>query len=208
MKYFLENLDEDVVLHAMARAAAENIVTWQYIKGILKDYISKGIKDMSGVIKDDEAYNANKAALQSNRKGNGSASVQQPVPGASNKYGEPSAEDHLRIKGLLEAVKGKTTDKTAKAAPSITDTQIPVPKQKSGNKILSRLKEACNNEFAPGFILDIWTSIQDLNDESLLSDENYLYEWVKKKYLSLQDGFAGADVLTRYERLMVLVNEG
>jgi len=74
------------------------------------------------------------------------------------------------------------------------------------NRILA-LQGACNNEFSPSDVRELWISMQDVIDEARWDDINYLSGWLRSMYSEMHSRVAGGDKFVRIALLQDLISE-
>ena len=74
------------------------------------------------------------------------------------------------------------------------------------NRIIA-LRSACNNEFSPSDVRELWISMQDVIEEARWDDLNYLSAWLRSMYSEMHSRVAGGDKLVRIALLQDLISE-
>ena len=74
------------------------------------------------------------------------------------------------------------------------------------NRILA-LQGACNNEFSPSDVRELWISMQDVIDEARWDDLDFLSGWLRSIYSEMHSRVAGGDKFVRIALLQDLISE-
>jgi len=74
------------------------------------------------------------------------------------------------------------------------------------NRIIA-LQGACNNEFSPSDVRELWISMQDVIDEARWDDLDFLSGWLRAMYSEMHSRVAGGDKFVRIALLQELISE-
>ena len=74
------------------------------------------------------------------------------------------------------------------------------------NRILV-LQSACNNEFSPSVVRELWISMQDVIDKEHWDDLDFLSGWLRSMYGEMHSRVAGGDMFVRIALLQDLISE-
>jgi len=73
------------------------------------------------------------------------------------------------------------------------------------NRIIA-LQNACNNEFSPSVVRELWISMQDVIDEARWDDLDFLSGWLNSLYVEMHSRVAGGDKFVRIALLQDLIS--
>jgi DnaD/phage-associated family protein len=94
---FTKNLGAQVVCHAINAALDSNVRSWRYIRGILRDYVSNGVKTLDDVHRQEQQHEEAVRAKRDKAEG-----VKPWSAAAYKGNAEPSQVDLDKLKGLMD----------------------------------------------------------------------------------------------------------
>ena len=74
------------------------------------------------------------------------------------------------------------------------------------NRIIA-LQGACNNEFSPSVVRELWISMQEVIDEDRWDDLDFLSGWLRSMYSEMHSRVAGGDMFVRIALLQDLISK-
>ena len=100
LREFMQSMEPDVVINAIDRALAENRREWSYIRGILRNWKSAGVKNMADAARVEERRARSIEAAKSARGGKKFSATTGPPPSSG-----PTQADIDRMKKLIDNMK-------------------------------------------------------------------------------------------------------
>jgi len=123
-------------------------------------------------------------------------------------YTQVDSERELVPNGYMPLHEHQTpvSDSFGNAGPAHNTDSADFAPHPVSNRIIA-LQYACNNEFSPSDVRELWISMQDVIDEDRWDDLDFLSGWLRSMYTEMHSRVAGGDKFVRIALLQDLISE-